>query len=268
MALKAIINALTDVSEGLRGEYRAGSKEEGLEGKFVLDVAPEGGFSLEDVSGLKTALSTERGEVARLKAATKDFEGLDPKDVRTKLDRLADLEKIDPAKEADKIAEAKAQAKIEQLVAQHGAETGKLTERNDKLLSGIKRLTIDAAIENALADADALNSEALRLKLKNHLRLKETGNDDNPFEVEVVTADGNPMVGDSKGGSMTPSGMLNELRKDAAWATSFKPAGKPGAGAEQGRGNGGDRAMSRAQFDALDPAAKMKAMAEGATLHD
>ena len=54
MPLKSIINSLDDVEELHRPFYREDA------GRHVLDVESVDGFALENVNGLKTALSTER----------------------------------------------------------------------------------------------------------------------------------------------------------------------------------------------------------------
>lgn len=267
MALKAIIGALTDAPEALRGEYRPGTKEEGLEGKFVLDVTPDGGFALENVSGLKQAVSSERGLREKAEAGLKAFGDLKPDDVAAKMAKLADLEKIDPAKEADKLAEAKAQSKIEQVTKAHAEELAKAQTVAEKAMKGLKTRTMQAAVNEALSKADALNPEALRLKLQSHIRLKETGNEDDPFTVEVVGADGNPLV-DGQAKALGLDTFVQELRKDAAWATSFKPAGKQGSGAEGGGTGGAGTTMTRSAFDALDAQARMDTIKAGTTLVD
>ena len=52
--LKAMLDSLEGISDGDKGHYVE------KDGKFFLDVGPVGGWALEDVAGLKTALGTER----------------------------------------------------------------------------------------------------------------------------------------------------------------------------------------------------------------
>lgn len=260
MALKAIIDKLDDVAEGLRGEYRAGTKDEGLEGKFVLTVEAVSGYTLENVDGLKSALSKERGAKEAAERKAEAFKDMDPAKVKANLDRLAELEKLDPAKEADKLAEAKAQAKIEQMAKQHGEALTAAEAKAEKLMKGLQGRTRDAAINAALAKAEVINPEGVRLKLSQHIRLKDTGNDDSPFDVEVVGADGNPLV-DSKGSSLGLDAFVDTLRADPAWAVNFKPAGKTGSGARPGEG--GSKTMSRSQFEGLPPASRMEVIQAG-----
>lgn len=258
MALKAVLSSIDGLEEGVRGLYRPGTKDEGLDGKFILDVEGESGFALENVDGLRNALSTERGNLNRLRNDFKAFEGLDPADVRTKIAQLETLLK-------DGDPDARAQAKIQQLVQQHEAALAAANEKAEKAMLGLRTRTVESAVNSALAQAEALNPEALSLKLKSHIRLRETGNDADPFAIEVVGADGNPIV-DSKGNSVDVSGFLGSLRADPAWASAFKPAGKAGAGAE-GSGPGG-KTLSRSAFDALDPMQKVETVKSGITIVD
>lgn len=260
MAMKAIIEKLEDVAEGFRGEYRAGTKDEGLEGKFVLSVDAVSGYALENVDGLKSALSKERGAKEAAEKRIEAFKDYDPAKLKTDLEELTKLKALDPAKEADKLAEAKAQAKIDQIVKASDEKTAAAEARAEKAMKGLQTRTREAAINAALAKAEVLNAEAIRLKLSQHIRLKDTGNEDDPFSVEVIGIDGNPLV-DSKGGSLGLDAFVDTLRADPSWATSFKPAGKPGSGARPGEG--GAKTMTRAQFDELDPAARSETVKAG-----
>lgn len=267
MALKAIIGALTDAAEALRGEYRPGTKEEGLEGKFVLAVEGQDGWALENVNGLKSAVSSERAAREKAEGALKAFGELKPDEVTKRLERLSELEKIDPAKEADKLAEAKAQSRIDQVTKAHAEELAKANAAASKAMAGLKTRTVQAAINDALAKANPLNPEALRLKLQSHIRLKETGNDDDPFSVEVVGADGAPLV-DGQARPLSLDSFVADLRKDQAWATSFKPEGKSGSGASGAGASGAGKTMTRTAFDQLDPMARAETIKAGTTIVD
>lgn len=266
MAIKAIVGALTEAPEALRGEYRPGTKEEGLEGKFVLAVEAEGGWALENIGGLKQALSTERDRADKAESAAKAFEGLDAGDVGKKLAKLAELEKIDPAKEADKLVDAKLKAALEQVNGSHAAEIKAREDRIAALQTGLKSRTLASAVDSALAKADALNPEALRLKVQSSIRIKETGNEEDPFAIEILTPSGTPAV-DNQGRPLGIDAYLSDLRKDPAWAVNFKPLGKQGAGAEGG-GAGGGKTMSRQAFEQLSPADRAATMKAGTQLVD
>ena len=266
MALKAIITDLTEAPETVRSLYRAGTKEEGADGKFVLDVEGSGDFELVDTSRLKGALSTERSRAEAAERKVKAFDGLDPEAVRKNLSAYEELKKLDPAKEADRLAEQKAQAKIDQMAKQHGEELAKANGRAEKLMKGLEGSTLKAAINKAMAGANVENTEAVSMKLRQHIRLKDTGNDDDPFAIEVIGADGNPLV-DSQGKNVTLEGFTADLRKDPKWAVNFKPEGKSGSGAGTG-GTSGSKTITRAAFEALPHGERSAQMRAGVQIVD
>ncbi len=89
MAIKAIIDDLEKVEEGLRGLYRQ------VDGKYRLQVEdPE---ALVDLAGLKSALDKERK--ARREAEARAKQGIDPGEYRRLQERLARAEEERAARE-------------------------------------------------------------------------------------------------------------------------------------------------------------------------
>src|ERR1051326_2181034 len=86
MALKAILDSLDSVPEGLREHYKKHD-----DGKYRLDA--EG---VEDVGGLKSALEKERTEskttAQKLKELTEQLGDLDPVKAREALTKLQEME--------------------------------------------------------------------------------------------------------------------------------------------------------------------------------
>ena len=270
MALTPIIDKLDGLPDALKSEYRAGTAQEGLEGRFVLDVTESNGWGLENIAGIKSAISKERADRERAESALKSFGDLKADTVRAELDELARLRAIDPGKEADKLAAAKAEHIISQATGKYEAEMKAKDDELARLQQGLRSMTESAAIDAALASADALNPEALRLKLKSHIRLKETGDAGQPYAVQVVGADGAPLIDVASGGKATDktlAAFVADLRKDPAWAVNFRAAGKSGSGASGG-GGAGDKSMSRTAFEQLSAAERMAAMKGGITVTD
>ena len=146
MALKAIVDSLDSVPEAIRGEYTQ------KDGKFFLSVEAVDGFELDDVTGLKNSLSSERGMSSSMK---KELEKLgskwddaqkkwvhiaDPVKIKQAVTKFDEFNSFDPNKEADKIAEAKVNSIKEQLIAEHQTEVASLKDRNDKLEGGISKV--------------------------------------------------------------------------------------------------------------------------------
>jgi hypothetical protein len=227
MALKAIVDALDGVAEGIRENYRAGTKEEGLEGKFVLSVEGSDGWGLENVSGLKTALGQERTKAEQAERKVKKFGDLDPDAARAAIEKVAEFETLDPKKEADRLAQVKIDAATKQLVEKHNEETRNLKDRESKLRGTVQTLTIDNVAIKAL-ETHKGNVHLLLPHVQRQVRLKEA--DDGSFSQEVVDADGNPRIGDAKGSPMTVDQLVEEMSKSEKFAQGFAGSGNSGTG--------------------------------------
>jgi hypothetical protein len=249
MAIKAIIDKLEDVAEPLREHYRAGTPDEGAEGRFVLGVESVSGFALENVDGLKSALGKERTQREKLERDVVKFKDLDPEKAREALAELETLKAIDPSKEADKIANTKFEAAKAQLLEKH---TGEIKAREDRigLLTGtVESLLIDAAATAALAEAKG-SVELLLPHVRKHAKVKEV---DGRFLVEIVDKDGNGRIADGKGTPMDIKGLVAEMRESETFARAFDGDGHSGTGKEPDNkgGNvkgdfGGDREARQA----------------------
>ncbi|MBN2312360.1 MAG: hypothetical protein JXM79_00430, partial [Sedimentisphaerales bacterium] len=99
MALAAIIKdeAYNGLSNDLKKEY---VKQD--DGTYRLDVTPVGDFALENVKGLKTALSSERTAREAAETKLKSFDGLDGAKAR---DALKKVEEMTNWKPEDKVKE-------------------------------------------------------------------------------------------------------------------------------------------------------------------
>lgn len=229
MALKAVIDALDGVAEGARGFYRAGTADEGLDGKFVLQVEGIGGFALENVEGLKSALGRERSRADKAEGKIKKFGDLDPDVARTALTELEELKSIDPKKEADRLAAAKVEAATKQLIEKHTSELTGVKQKADGYLGQVRSLLIDNVATAALAEHKG-SVDLLLPHVQRHTRLKET--DDGKFVVEVVDKDGNPRIGDSKGTPMTVGQLVAEMKSSESYGRAFEGTGNNGGGTQ------------------------------------
>lgn len=226
MALEPIVESLDSVPEAVRAEY----KEVQGTGKFILDVVPKEGYALENIEGLKSALSKERGQVGELSNRLQAFGELDPQDLKQKLAKLQELETLDPVKEADKIAEAKAKSQIDQVVAKHREELGKVNGNVEKYKTQLQKLLVDDAAKAAILSAGG-NEKTIAYMLpeiKRHLSLTE--NQDGTFITQVRDEFGNPRIGDATGSAMTVGQLVEELKGTELWAPAFPGKNKSGGG--------------------------------------
>lgn len=229
MALKAIVEKIEDAPEDLRDHYTE------VDGKFVLAVEPVGGYALEDVSGLKSALGKERTARETLERDVVRFKDIDPDKARTALAELEELKKIDPASEADKIANTKFEAAKTQLLEKHGQDLSERDGRIKTLTGAVDGLVREQRATAAIAEAKG----AVDLLLPHVLRFTRTVEKDGKFSVEVIDADGNGRIADSKGTPMTIKDLVAEMRQSETFGRAFDGEGHSGSGKQPDNPGGG-----------------------------
>lgn len=230
MALLPVLTSLDGIADPIKSEYTE------KDGKFYLQVTPKDGFELDDVSGLKTALSRERGTRERLEREIKKFEGIDPEKAATLQQELDELKAIDPTKEADKIANTKFESAKSQLVDKYGREIGSLKDREKQLTTVIDKLMREQQATAAIA-AEKGDVELLLPHVLQHTRVKET---EGKFSVEVVDGEGNARLADTKGTPMTIVDLIKEMRNHNSYGRAFDADDVSGSGKRTGGGGGGN----------------------------
>lgn len=222
MALKAILDTVEGLPADVAKEY--GKDEQS--GKFVLQVAPVGGFALENVEGLKTALGKERENTRKAGETLKAFEGLDPDKARDALTKVTEMTNWTP--------EQKVKEQIEAIKAQlldaHGKEKGTL----EKKLSSYQKQLTNALIIQAATAAIAEQKGVVELLLphvERSTRIRES--DSGQFVVEVVDKDGNLQV-DRNGNALTIAQLVEKMRASDTFARAFEGSGASGSGAHGG----------------------------------
>lgn len=238
MALKAVVEKLDGLDDGVKSLYAE------KDGRFVLDVEPVDGFALEDVNGLKTALGKERTTREKLEKDVIKYKDLDPDKARAALTELEELKQIDPAKEADKIANTKFEAAKAQLLEKHTGEITSRDERIGHLTKTVESLMVDQVATSALAEAKG-SVDLLLPHVRAHTRVKEA---DGKFVVEVIDADGNIKIADSKGTPMDIKGLIAEMKSSEKFGRAFEGSGQSGSGKQPGNGSGGSGQFKRSQM--------------------
>ncbi|MGH9338846.1 MAG: hypothetical protein ACRD1R_04475, partial [Acidobacteriota bacterium] len=169
MTLKAVLEKLDDVPEGIREHYKQGE-----DGKFRLDA--EGVEFDEDVKGLKHVLESERKLSSKLKKEMERFKDVDP-------DRYRELEE-----EARKAKDKKLidEGKIEELLVERTQRMkqdyeAKLREKDESLNSTQQRLNkllIDDRLRDAAIKAKVRDTAVDDVLLRGRItfRLDESGN--------------------------------------------------------------------------------------------
>lgn len=219
MPLQFELENLDGLDDGVKALYT----EDG--GKFRLGV--EGLPAGEDVSGLKTALASEREARKAAEKKTKETETA-------------------AAAAATKKAEEKGD--FEQLFK---SSQDKLTERDGELatlrsgIAGEKRTNAAMAMAGKLAEGE--NISLLSTFIERRLQHTDDG-------LKVTDAAGNLTIS-------TLTDLEKEFSVDPHFASLLKGSQSSGGGAAgggTGGGSAGAQTVTREQFAALDPAAQMK----------
>lgn len=233
--LKAYVDSLEAVDEAVRGFYKEVTDGD-LKGKFILAVEPVEGVSLENVSGLKSALASERTKSEELERKAKNFDGLDPTDVRKKLEKYENLSKIDPNKEADRLAHEKVEAYKTQAQKDIAKAQEDAKKREDQLLGQVTQLLLTSEAKSALAKHGG-DIELLLPHIERKSRVRE--GQDGKFAVEVLDSNGIARIKDASGALMSIEDLVVEMRGTETFGKAFTNGGTSGGGGEARPGSGG-----------------------------
>lgn len=261
MALAAMIaaSAHAELADPIKGEYRAPTEAEiaanpALKDHMLLDVQPVQGFGLDNVEMLRTTLGREKGRADKAERAAAAFGDLKPEEITAKLEKLGELEALDPAKEADKLAAAKVEAAKREMAAQHEASVKAKDEKINKYRGALDNTLRREQAIKAITEAGG-SAEALLPHVLNHLKFNET--DDGKFAIQVVDSDGNPRIGDAAGNPMSLTQLVDEFKTKDSFAPLFQASGASGGGAGgTGGGQGGTPPPGGLKKSAMDANAK------------
>jgi hypothetical protein len=185
----------------------------------------------EDVAGLKTALSKERGNAAAYsKYGT-------PAEIDAKIAELTDK-----AKGSGKGADD-AQAKLDAMAADY---EGKLTGANDRISKMMQRsASSDLKAELAKAGFIAESIDDIASSAMGRLQFHEDGS------AKIMTSDGKPMIGSGADHGATLADLAKELAASKPYAV--RDGGKGGGGKPPASTGGtpDKPTVTRAQFDSM-----------------
>lgn len=237
MALDLEVTTLDSVPEAVRSLYIPNGD------KFRLDVS-----GVEDVTGLKSALEKERKTARELEKQANTWRtlGKTPDEIQALVtaQQQAETDKLAKAGEWDKL---RAQMNDQHAVALK-AEADKVSAK-DKALG---KYLVDSAAVSAIAAAKGV-PELLLPHVRSAVKVVE---DNGEYHVRVVDAAGNPRV-DAKGNFLSIADLVGEMRSSEVFGRAFESSGASGGGASGTPAkSGGKTVITRAQYDALDPAAK------------
>jgi len=253
MALKANVSKaeFDALPDGIKEHY----KEDGDSGYWL---EAEG---VEDVSGLKSALTKERENVSQLKQSLGKFKDVDPAKYQELLQAAEEDEKKKLA------SRGKWEALEKQLIEKHNGELKGRDERLGSLSKEIERLLIEA--EGTSAIAAAKGSPVL---LMPHLKARtKVFEEDGKFVAKVIDDKGNPRIGDAQGTPMTFAQLVEEMKSSEQFGRAFEASGAGGSGAPGGggaAGRNGSKTVSRQQWFEMSPSQRTEHSKAGGQVTD
>lgn len=228
MALTAFVETLEGIPEHLHEEYGQ------VEGGYKLNVVGAGGYELENIAGLKNALSSERKltgdlqkKVTKFEKEYKDIDISQYAEMKSKYDEFM---AFDPETEADKLAKSKYDTKLKnqqkEWQTKFDEEVNGRETRISNLTGQLQNLMIHSTAVKALAENGA--GDSVELLLPHVLKSTKLVEKDGSLTVEIVNSDGTPRVR-SDGKNMTIDDLIPEFKQK--WPSAFSADVKGGSGA-------------------------------------
>jgi len=238
MALKAILKNLDDVPDVLKEEYTE------KDGKFYLDVTPVDGYALEDISGLKKALESERS--SKKETETK-LDSIKTKIGENDLDELLELApKIEEFKnfDPDKQVAEKIKVREREMLKKHEKEVKGLQSSNAKIMKELENVMIVSRAKSAINKANGREALLLPHVLS---RLKLTtiqDNGDTKYVAQVIDPiTSNERIKDSSGATMGLDDLIEEMKSSEDFGILFDVPASGGSGA--GKSNNDNSTSNR-----------------------
>lgn len=191
MSLLAVVDSLEGLDESTAALYRAEGE------RFVLDIEPVDGFALENVTGLKAALQSERTAKDEAVKLAKAFEGLDPSTVREALEKVESMKNWTPD---DKLAQ-QIEAKTKEVASSKQAEIDALMAKLGATTNALGAVTIERELVDAATKANFVAPKLAPKLFGDDVKLREV---DGVFAAVVVDAKGEPRTQVTANGDIVP----------------------------------------------------------------
>ena len=242
MALMPLYDSADDVPESLRDHYEATD-----DGRMMLAVDSKDGVALENVTGLKTALGTQKAKAEKAERALKAYKALEhePEEISSMLEELGELKDSSnqTRSNSDRVSQLQAEVEKTRTVAQREREKQlapiqeKLSARTEQL----KQVMIDQSLTDAISTAGGSVPLLLR-PLKDEVQAAE--NDQGVIEVQIVDGEGIPRVTGADLKPMTFAELVAEKKADAIYAGAFGANGSSGGGLQATANNGSPASLT------------------------
>jgi len=215
-----------------------------------MDLTQEAFDALEEkLRAANGEAASRRKELGTLKEQLGAFEGIDPSKYQEAMTAKQKLED----------ERMKAEGDFEALLESKTAELKKMLAQKDEQIASVTGLRekeqIDGTLIAALSKGDAHSPDELSVLLRDKIGLDESG----PFIKDGDSA----MVKDGK--RVSVNDFVSEWLSDRP---RYVKAGAGGSGGAGGKEKPAGKAVSRAVFDGMSPAARMAHVKDGGSIKD
>ena len=208
---------------------------EGKDDLYMLSVTPQGGITLEDTSGLKKALESERkakrkaeSNLERYKIDTGDDDEpqyMDPEEAARALETVA---KGDG--DTEERIKAAVSAERERLSRSYEREQEKLKSSLNSVSDQYKKTMLKNAGNQGVQKVKG-NPRILEPIWMKDAQVVEDENGE--FVIDITDENGNSRPGSGPGGRMTPEEYFSELKEDPELAIAFEGGTQTGSGSKK-----------------------------------
>jgi hypothetical protein len=208
--------------------------------------------------GVKVSLPKEQAQaaIAARQALKESQRKLAEELGQLRADRDAQIKAAKDAKESAELEKMAKNGEIDKI-----RET--LTNKHRDEITKVATRIIDGELADAMGKlSDLVDDAEARRDLRTHLRSSCRYNPDT-HQIEVVGQDGKPAHGEDGRPLNVDAFVAGHV---AQRAYLRKPSANPGSGAAKGAQPPSGKAITSAQFEAMDPIARAKHFADGGTL--
>mgnify|MGYP003119017773 CR=1 FL=1 len=257
MTIPIYTESLDDVPEALREHYKK------HENGYLLNAQQSGGYSVENVAGLKSALGAARAEAKDATGKLAGFVGDDGEmlDAVTAREAMAKLAALGNDADVESKVSAAVQAQVDALSKKHSQELSLRDERVAGLTSQISKHILDDALTHALIDTSegrtqAINPKVLAASMRDRLKVQET---EGKWEVHVLDEQGQRRISPASGSDawMSVAELVDEGR-NGDLKPFFRAPSVAGTGGVEGRTSDPSAAGGTTGANGLSPTERLK----------
>ncbi len=211
-------------------------------GDYLLDVTNQNGFRLENVDGLLSTVSKQKGDINGLNSQLSAFkleDGtiMDPNIAMNAIEKVTEFGTLSP----QQLAEEKIKTFKDGVQTAHQSELDAVNAKKQSYFDQLKSVKMIQQAESALTKAGG-NAEVLLPHVLSKLIMSE--DDNGVLSVGVDDGNGNFLVKDGQGNFKTIADVVEDLKTNDTFKGNFTAKIKGGTGAK-----GGDNAPGVLNID-------------------